>query len=63
MKNLLLLAVLLFLTGLPALAEDVINADTKLPNIFIWALPEDLTSPQGVEESAKAKKKNKEVPA
>lgn len=62
MKNLLLLAVLLFLTGLPALAEDVINADTKLPNIFIWALPEDLTSPQGVEESAKAKKKNKEVP-
>lgn len=25
--------------------------------------PEDLTSPQGVEESAKAKKKNKEVPA
>ena len=63
MKNLLLLAVLLFLTGLPALAEDVINADTKLPNIFIWALPEDLTSPQGAEESAKAKKKNKEVPA
>lgn len=62
MKNLLLLAVLLFYTGLPALAEDVINADTKLPNIFIWALPEDLTSPQGVEDPAKSKKKSKEVP-
>lgn len=62
MKNLLLLVVLLFSTGLPTLAEEVINADTKLPNIFIWALPEDLTSPQGADEASKVKKKSKEIP-
>lgn len=62
MKNLLLLVVLLFSTGLPALTEEVINADTKLPNIFIWALPEDLTSPHGADEASKVKKKSKEIP-
>lgn len=61
MNKLVLLLAVLLLFNLPSHAEEAVNADTKLPNIFIWALPEDLTSPQAQKEEPKPKKKDKEI--
>lgn len=64
MKRTVLLLAAFLLFNIPASAEDVINADTKLPNIFIWALPEDVvTQKQESKKEQKQKKKDEKEAA
>lgn len=61
MKKAVLLLATFLLFNVPAKAEDVINAETKLPNIFIWALPEDVVTTKQESKKEQKQKKKEEI--
>ncbi len=63
MKKILLLALFVFLQ-IPAIAQDTksINKDVELPNIFIWAIPDDNSNQEADNKKFKKSKEESEEP-
>ena len=60
MKSVVILLSLFLIFQAPAFCETVEAEDVKLPNIFIWVIPEDEEESLTTEKPDKKKKKNKD---
>lgn len=60
MKRVVILLCLILMSSSPVFSEVTVVEDEKLPNIFIWAIPEDEDGAVTTEKQDKKAKKNKD---